>query len=436
MKGSNQSYRTHLEELTRRLAACLDDSGFDGALLPAGRPGVVFRDDLTYPYRPNPWFCQWCPEAHPGSLILVRPGVRPLLIFRQEADYWHQPPAEPTGDWVSEWDLQVVHTTREAREAVPPGHYALLGEPDSDWEGLAEPNPARVLDALEYLRANKTPYELSCLAVASRRAAGGHLAAVRAWRDGGSEFDVHLAYCAAAGQRDDELPYRNIIGFDRHGAVLHYQHLERDRPSVSRSFLIDAGASAAGYAADITRTTVADGGDFSDLVAALDLSQQRLAEKVRPGLDFRQLHLDAHLEIGRLLHAAGLTCCSAEEALASGVTRTFFPHGLGHLLGLQVHDVAGTAAAGGGEIPRPEGHPYLRLTRTLEEGCVVTIEPGIYFIDLLLEEARADSRRRLIDWARVEAFYPYGGVRIEDNVVAQQEGPRNLTREAFAALRS
>ena len=434
MKGSNHPYRVHLHELTRRLEGCLEGSGFNGALIPAGRPPLVFRDDLHYPYRPNPWFCQWCPEAHPGSLIVVRPGNRPLLLFRQEDDYWHMPPIEPSGPWVSEWDIRVVRSTSEARSDIPAGRYLLLGEPDADWEGLAEANPTGITQCLEYLRASKTAYELSCLAEASLRAARGHLAAEHTWRGGGSEFDVHLAYCAAVGQRDDELPYRNIIGFDRHGAVLHYQHLERERPPHSRSFLIDAGASAAGYAADITRTWVADSGDFSALVRALDATQQRLADNVRPGQDFRTLHCTAHLEIGQLLAEAGLVRCGAEEAVDSGVTRTFFPHGLGHLLGLQVHDVAGTAAAGGGDIPRPEGHPFLRLTRTLEAGCVVTIEPGIYFIDMLLDEARSDGRRLLIDWDRVEAMYPYGGVRIEDNVVALPEGPRNLTREAFLAL--
>lgn len=434
MKGSDHPYRAHLQELTRRLEACLEGSGFNGALIPAGRPPLVFSDDLHYPYRPNPWFCQWCPEAHPGSLIVVGPGRRPLLLFRQEADYWHMPPVTPSGPWVPEWDIRVVRSTPEARNAIPAGHYALLGEPDPDWEGLAVLNPAPVLECLEYLRARKTPYELSCLTEASLRAARGHLAAGASWRNGGSEFDAHLAYCAGAGQHDDELPYRNIIGFDRHGAVLHYQHLERERPAASRSFLIDAGASVAGYAADITRTWAAEQGEFADLVAALDEIQQRLAAGVTPGRDFRELHFAAHREIGGLLVAAGLVTCTAESAVEAGVTRTFFPHGLGHLLGLQVHDVAGTRAEGGGEIPRPDGHPFLRLTRTLEAGCVVTIEPGIYFIDMLLDEARADFRSELIAWDKVAALYPYGGVRIEDNVVALAEGPRNLTREAFAAL--
>jgi Xaa-Pro dipeptidase len=113
----------------------------------------------------------------------------------------------------------------------------------------------------------------------------------------------------------------------------------------------------------------------------------------------------------------------------------FFPHGIGHLLGLQVHDVGGVLAdSAGHERQRPEGHPYLRLTRKLEPGVVVTVEPGIYLIDSLLAAAHADRRRSYIDWAMVEALRPFGGVRIEDDVVATAGMPENLTRDAFARL--
>jgi Xaa-Pro dipeptidase len=123
----------------------------------------------------------------------------------------------------------------------------------------------------------------------------------------------------------------------------------------------------------------------------------------------------------------------AEAIVDARITAAFFPHGLGHLLGLQTHDVGGfQAGPAGGTIPRPDGHPFLRATRVLEEGYVVTIEPGLYFIDALLGELKASDNNRFVDWAKVDNFRKFGGIRIEDNVVAKAAGPENLTRDAFS----
>jgi Xaa-Pro dipeptidase len=131
----------------------------------------------------------------------------------------------------------------------------------------------------------------------------------------------------------------------------------------------------------------------------------------------------------------GLTKLPGQAALESGVTSVFFPHGIGHLLGLQVHDVGGVMGdAKGHERERPKGHPFLRLTRMLEPGVVVTVEPGIYLIDSLLAGAHADQRRPHIDWTVVEELKPFGGVRIEDNVAATTQKPENMTRDAFARV--
>ena len=145
--------------------------------------------------------------------------------------------------------------------------------------------------------------------------------------------------------------------------------------------------------------------------------------------------MSAHRILGDVLQQIGLTKLPGQSALELGVTSVFFPHGIGHLLGLQVHDVGGVMGdLQGHERKRPEGHPYLRLTRMLEPGVVVTIEPGIYFIDSLLSAAHADARRGHIDWSVVEALRPYGGIRIEDNVATTAAAPENLTRDAFAKL--
>jgi len=199
--------------------------------------------------------------------------------------------------------------------------------------------------------------------------------------------------------------------------------------------LIDAGAQFRGYAADITRSYAATAGAYADLVAATDEAQLLLCDEIVAGRDYRDVHLTAHRLLGDAMHRLGLIKVPGEEAVDLGITGTFFPHGIGHLLGLQVHDVGGVLAdSAGHERQRPKGHPHLRLTRILEPGVVVTVEPGIYLIDSLLAAAYADARRGQIDWSMVEALRPFGGVRIEDNVVATATTPENMTRDAFAGL--
>jgi Xaa-Pro dipeptidase len=112
----------------------------------------------------------------------------------------------------------------------------------------------------------------------------------------------------------------------------------------------------------------------------------------------------------------------------------FFPHGIGHMLGLQVHDVGGLCAdAEGSTLPKPPLDPALRLTRRLEPGFVVTMEPGFYFIDALLGPQRQGPHASRIDWSRVDRLRKFGGIRIEDNLAITADGHDNLTRQAFAA---
>jgi len=426
----------HLDEVRRRTEAALARAGFDGLVIASGLPPMQYADDQPYPFKPNPQFGLWVPDPQPGCLVAFVPGCTPVLVFYQPDDFWHLPPEAPREDWIRHFDLRVVRRLSDLSASLPPAaKLAVLGSAEPAWAGIGEPNPAALVRALDFERAAKTAYEIECMARANRLAARAHRAAERAFRAGASEYEVHMAYCRAALMREQELPYNNIIAFDRHAAVLHYQRLERTRPPEVHSLLIDAGAPFAGYASDVTRTYAARDGQFGDLVERLDSIQQELAGKVRPGSDYRDIHLEAHEAIGRLLTECGLVRTRPEDAVERGLTSLFFPHGIGHLLGLQVHDVGGLMAdAGEGERPRPAGHPYLRLTRDLPEGCAVTIEPGLYFIDALLAEAAADDRHGLIDWELVNALRPCGGIRIEDNVVATARGPRNLTREAFAEL--
>jgi Xaa-Pro dipeptidase len=429
-------YAAHLDELRRRADAALERGGFDHLVVPSGTSHYQVFDDRDYPYAVNPQFKAWVPLTRaPGSWIVYSPGRRPRLLFLQPRDYWHVVPQAPSGWWVEHFDIEIIRTPEQALPHLPARERsAILGEPQSALGDYAPNNPAAVLAYLEYHRAYKTAYEIAMMRRASAIGVRAHRAAEAAFREGRSEFDIHLAYCAAARQDANELPYGNIVALNEHGAVLHYTELDREAPATPRSFLIDAGAGYGGYACDITRTYSHARDDFQAMVDAVDVAQQAMCAQVRAGFDYRQLHVDAHLALAGILRDFGVLRTSPEAAVETRVSSAFFPHGIGHGIGLQVHDVAGFAESDrGGTIAKPGGHPYLRLTRTLEPGMVVTIEPGIYFIDMLLEELRAGPHADAVDWARVDAFRPYGGIRIEDDVACTDDAPLNLTREAFAS---
>ena len=431
-------YADHLDTLKRRADEALQRGGFDALVVPSGGTHFQFFDDRDYPYAVNPQFKAWLPLVRvPDSWLVYTPGQRPKVVYLQPFDYWHVVPSAPSGDWVEHMDVVVIRKREEALQHLPKdaARCAILGEPQSALGDFAPNNPQAVVAYLEYHRAFKTPYEIEMMRAASRIGARAHRAAERAFRAGASEFGIHLAYCQAAGQDANDLPYSNIVALNEHGAVLHYTDRDRMPPKPVRSFLIDAGASHDGYACDITRTYSQDTGDeFQALVDAVDRAQLAMCDQVRNGFDYRQLHLDAHLSLSRILKDFGLITVSPEVAVETGVSSAFFPHGIGHGIGLQVHDVAGFAESDrGGTLPKPEGHPYLRLTRTLGPGMVVTIEPGIYFIDMLLDQLKDRGLGPSVDWGRVDAFRPYGGIRIEDDVVCTEEAPINLTREAFAS---
>jgi len=426
-------YDEHLATLKQRSDNALAKAGFDHLLIAAGVERYQFLDDRPYPFKPNPHFKHWVPLLrHPHSWIAYTPGKKPVLVYHQPDDYWHVPPAKPEGFWVEHFDIRIIREPDEAIAHLPSANAAILGEAEAALKGVVPNNPQTLLDALHYQRAYKTPYELERMRRAQRRAVKGHRAAEAAFRAGASEREIHRAYLDATGHGDLDLPYTNIIGLDAHAAVLHYQYLSSERPHRPLSFLIDAGAEVDGYASDITRTYAAHDDAFAELITAVEDEQQALCSGVRAGKDFRDLHLECHLRLGGVLRNAGIVDMDPGAMVAEGVTGVFFPHGLGHPIGLQVHDVAGRHDEAGTEIPRPAGHPYLRMTRTLRPGMVVTIEPGLYFIPTLLAKLKAGPHAKAVDWNRVEALTPYGGIRIEDEVVCTMGVPENITRDAFA----
>jgi Xaa-Pro dipeptidase len=431
-------YPNHLDTVRDRYAAALAGSGFDRTVIFSGAERYLFLDDMPYPFKVNPYFKSWLPIVdNPHCFIVYEPEKRPLLVYWQPIDYWYKRAGAPSGYWTSHFDIEVIGNETDARGFLPRGgRTAWLGEFEGPVEGQV--NPEALLSRIDFARAWKTEYEIECMRLANDVGVRGHLAAERAFRNGSSEYEIHIDYLRASGQTEGELPYSNIIALNENAAVLHYHAHDHTRldPARRHSFLIDAGGSANGYASDITRTYSRERDEFAELIEAMDTMQQELVGEVQPGLDYPDLHLLAHQKIGGILERFGFVRdVDAEGTVAKGITSTFFPHGVGHYIGLQVHDVGAFLADESGKtIDKPAGHPFLRLTRKVEPTHVFTIEPGLYFIDSLLGELEKSESARYVNWQKVDTFRKFGGIRIEDDVVVRPEGHENLTRDAFARI--
>lgn len=433
-------FNDHFAQLRQRYDAILAETQYDALQVYSGHTAVAFLDDRHYPFKINPHFSALLPalDAYAQSWIVYRPGHTPKAFIYLPDDYWHSYPPMAEDIWTSHFEVQVITDLGVMAEVIAcEGRVASIGEFSSKHDGwpLGDINPEPLLNRLHWHRAVKSAFEVECLAQANRIAAVAHVAAEQAFRAGDSEFGIHVAYCKAAGQSEDVLPYDNLISINEHGAVLHYSRREHDVTSPRRSFLIDAGATYRGYCSDITRTYAAYDGAFNELIKALDLLQQKIVSQVKDGTAYLDLHRATHAGICQILVDHGVFNCSAEVAFEYGLSETFFPHGLGHFLGLQVHDIGGQQTAyEGGRTPPPRQYPALRTTRKIEAGQVLTIEPGIYFIDSLLDKLRTSEQAGLVNWETVAALHPYGGIRIEDDVLVTHGEPRNLSREAFAGL--
>jgi Xaa-Pro dipeptidase len=429
-------HRAHVGELERRYARALSDNGYDGLVVHSGLPKTRTEfDDQFWALRPTPEFQHWLPLAQPDCALLIRPGQRPKLIWTQPPNFWEKPAVPDSDYWLAQLDIIVVEDPADARAHLhPSGKLAFVGEETSratTW-GIGDANPPALVKALDRLRVHKTPYELAAIDEANRIAAVGHRAVRDAFLRGDqSELELHLLYLAATAQDDPETPYKNIVALGENAATLHhisYRKQARTRPA--ESLLLDAGAACNGYCSDVTRTYVKGAGAsadaFANLLARVEAMQQRLCAGVVAGKPYESLHEAAHQEVGAILHDVGIATVGAEEVTATGLSRAFFPHGLGHSLGLTCHDV------GCAELKPKPNNPFLRNTSTISVDQVFTIEPGIYFIDLLLQPLRHGANAARIDWKLVDELAALGGIRIEDDVQVLEKGLRNFTRDHLA----
>jgi len=425
-------FHDHLNERMRWVSATLEATGYETLIISSGEPFTYFADDQEAPFNTTPHFRHYCPLEGPHHVLKLQAGRKPQRIRYAPEDFWYEQLPLGTPFWLDAFDVVEASSLDAGWEAVGrPARGAYIGNEVVRAAGAGlELNPASLTSYLDWGRALKTPYEVACIDEATILGAKGHTAGHRAFMSGASELEIHYAFVQAVGCLDHQLAFPSIVALDEKSATLHYEKKRGFRNG--QVLLLDCGARYLGYPSDITRTHLKDSCDdrFRALRDGVEQLELELCDEVIAGRPWGQVHHLSHLKIGALLEEAGILKVEAEEAVAKGFTRPFFPHGLGHFLGIQVHDVAGKLAAPDGTLqPPPPEYPTLRTTQTLAPGHVITVEPGLYFIPMLLRPFREGENARFFDWKLIDELTPLGGIRIEDDVLVTADGPVNLTRK-------
>ena len=373
------------------------------------------RGDRTYPFRAHSEYLYLTDRERPGGVLAYAPDdgwlefVAPvtaeeLLWSGLEGDREGVPegtrPLDELEAWVS---------SREVRRL------GAVAESEADIE---------LRDALIRVRRPKDDLELERMRVAAEATRAGFEELARLIEAGRTERELQIALEAAfLRSGGDFLAFETIVAAGDHAAVLHFSPTARELCD-GELLLVDAGAEYRGYVSDVTRT-YAIGGVFNSEQTLVYETVRRAGEAAiaacRPGVRWHEVHRAAALAIAEGLSELGVLRGSAETLVESGAAKLFFPHSVGHLVGLGVRDTG--LASDERRDPEP-GLPQLRVDIPLEPRHAWTVEPGIYFVPSLLarERERAD-----VNWDRVDALRGFGGVRLEQNVLITETGCDVLT---------
>jgi len=415
-----------LEVRRRRVAEALateDALVLIGAGQPIPKPGGL---DQTYPFRAHPEY-YWLTGLRRSGGVLAFDSRRGWVHFvrpvSDEERLWEGAVAAVEGEDVSE--LPAWLKARADRRV------ALLGSPVEGVEG--DPQLAGLLRGrLDDVRRRKDAAEVELHQRAVTATAAGHAKARDVIRPGVTERQIQIELEAEMfRQGADAVAFGTIVGVGSNAAVLHFQPGGRIVNS-DDLVLVDAGGEVEGYAGDVTRTYPAGNRFTAAQQAIYDLvlaSQRAAIARCHIGAEWHDVHRAAARVLAAGLRGFGILKGDVESLLDSEAIALFFPHGIGHMVGLGVRDVGGRAP-GREEVRRFCG-ARLRVDLPLEEGFLMTVEPGVYFVPALLDNPERRHRfRDTVAWDKVEPWRSVGGVRIEDNVLLTAAGPR-VTTEAI-----
>ncbi|MBI3547973.1 MAG: aminopeptidase P family protein [Elusimicrobia bacterium] len=411
----------------------------DGLTLVSGGVEVARNNDVNYVFRQTSDFLYLAGVPEPNYFLMLDPkgGRDTLFIPRVDAHHrvWlgHVPDVTETrrtygiGDVRYTDELPAVLKKARSRYRAVYADGGALRRLRPHLKGL-KPRPGLLDDALQVLRAVKTQGEIELMRRANDISREGHVAVMKTARPGMREYELQAEFertCTRLGLRHQGYP--PIVAAGKNGAVLHYHH---NNQVIKKGdlLLIDAGGECGGYSADITRTFPV-GGRFSrrqrDIYAVVLEAQKQCIDRARPGVLSGDLHYHSMRVLADGLKDLGFLKGPTDDLVYGGAVRLFYPHGLTHMLGLDVHDSLGGRKR---QVPCPP-HIRVRFNARLEAGFAITMEPGVYFNPALFNDSALRKKYRgQIDFKKAESFYDFGGVRIEDDIVVRPSGPPlNLT---------
>ncbi len=389
---------------------------------PLQKPGGL---DQTYPFLPHPdyfWLTGYrrpwgitCYSLSDGWTDFIKPISREESIWEGSAESLEGEDLSQFEEWLKNKNFQNIFSLGQVGES----HLALV-TPDFA-------NTAIVQEKFNEVRRIKDSAEVQLIRKAGQTAARGYARLQDFIRPGVTERQIQIEFEAEVLRAGAEkFPYETIVGAGVNSAVLHAIPTLRVAQA-GELVLIDGGADIHDYCVDITRVFPVDG-HFSqrqksiyDIVLAAQKEGIRLCN---PGTAWIEVHRAAATIIADGLKGLNLLRGDTDNLLDSGAVSVFFPHGVGHMVGLKVRDVGGRFGSG----PATSCGVRLRVDLDLEENFIMTVEPGIYFVPAIFNHPELRQKYPdQVNWAELEKWQTFGGIRLEDDILVSSKAPENLT---------
>ncbi|ODQ64789.1 hypothetical protein NADFUDRAFT_52412 [Nadsonia fulvescens var. elongata DSM 6958] len=402
----------------------------------AAKSGLYPYSDQEFPHRQNRYFYYLTGFNGPDSFVTYNVQTDKLTLYLPEIDFddvmWSGMPVS-LKDALELHDVdQVLYVSKlehNIKAHLAEGGQVLTIKGNHGYESLVTVSET-LMESLDEARLIKDEFELNLMRHAAKITDNSHYAVMSALPIEKNEGHIHAEFIYhSMRQGSKHQSYDPVCCSGTNNSTLHYVKNDEDLDG-RQLVLIDAGAEWKNYASDVTRSFPIDGEwskEAREIYETVFDMQKQCIKAVKPGAHWDELHILSHTILIKHFLALGIfkSDFSIEEILKSRVSCSFLPHGLGHLLGLDTHDVGGKP----NYLDEDIMFRYLRLRRDLQAGMVVTVEPGVYFNHFIIDPYVKDEKTsKFFDEAILAKYWAVGGIRLEDDIIVTPAGYENITK--------